>query len=71
MFLESILGWHGPKSHSTENLRNGTFSSLPTTASNLTWPILSSMPKDYQIDQDDEVSLISKHRSINVAYIHS
>ncbi|XP_077347587.1 oxysterol-binding protein-related protein 10 [Lithobates pipiens] len=54
VMTESILGWHGPKSHSTENLRNGTFSSLPTTASNLTWPILSSMPKDYQIDQEDE-----------------
>nr|DBA24918.1 TPA: hypothetical protein GDO54_012511 [Pyxicephalus adspersus] len=54
VMTESILGWHGPKSHSMENLKNGTFSSLPTTASNLTWPILSSMPKDYQIDHDDE-----------------
>ncbi|KAM5158289.1 oxysterol-binding protein-related protein 10 [Mantella aurantiaca] len=54
VMTESILGWHGTKSHSTENLKNGSFSSLPTTASNLTWPILSSMPKDYQVDQEDE-----------------
>ncbi|KAM3928769.1 oxysterol-binding protein-related protein 10 isoform 2-T2 [Leptodactylus fuscus] len=46
---ESILGWHGPKSHSTENLKNGSYSSLPTATVNLTWPILPSMPKDYQI----------------------
>ncbi|KAM4028943.1 oxysterol-binding protein-related protein 10 isoform 2-T2 [Anomaloglossus baeobatrachus] len=52
---ESILGWQGPKSHSTENLKNGSFSSLPTATANLTWPILPSMPKDYQIlDQDIE-----------------
>ncbi|XP_069814734.1 oxysterol-binding protein-related protein 10 isoform X3 [Dendropsophus ebraccatus] len=52
---ESILGWQGPKSHSTENLKNGSFSSLSTTTANLTWPILPSMPKEYQIlDQDIE-----------------
>lgn len=52
---ENILGWHGPKSHSTENLKNESFSSLPTATANLTWPILPSMPKDYQIlDQDIE-----------------
>ncbi|XP_073534134.1 oxysterol-binding protein-related protein 10 isoform X1 [Phyllobates terribilis] len=52
---ESILGWQGTKSHSTENLKNGSFSSLPTATANLTWPILPSMPKDYQIlDQDIE-----------------
>ncbi|XP_018419259.1 PREDICTED: oxysterol-binding protein-related protein 10 isoform X2 [Nanorana parkeri] len=54
VMTESIMDWHGPKSQSTENLKNGTFSSLPTTASNLTWPMLSSMPKDYQIDQEHE-----------------
>ncbi|KAG9476117.1 hypothetical protein GDO78_002939 [Eleutherodactylus coqui] len=52
---ENILGWHGPKSHSTENLKNGSFSSLPTATANLTWPMLPSMPKDYHIlDQDIE-----------------
>ncbi|XP_077125081.1 oxysterol-binding protein-related protein 10 isoform X2 [Ranitomeya variabilis] len=52
---ESILGWQGTKSHSTENLKNGSFSSLPTATANLTWPILPSMPQDYQIlDQDIE-----------------
>ncbi|XP_056376063.1 oxysterol-binding protein-related protein 10 isoform X1 [Hyla sarda] len=50
---ESILGWHGPMSHSTENLNNGSFSSLPTATANLTWPILPSMPKDYQILNQD------------------
>ncbi|XP_075683288.1 oxysterol-binding protein-related protein 10 isoform X2 [Rhinoderma darwinii] len=52
---ENIMGWHEPKSHSTENLKNGSFSSLPTASANLTWPILPSLPKDYQIlDQDIE-----------------
>ncbi|XP_073424770.1 oxysterol-binding protein-related protein 10 [Dendrobates tinctorius] len=52
---ESILGWQGTKSRSTENLKNGSFSSLPTATANLTWPILPSMPQDYQIlDQDIE-----------------
>ncbi|XP_069586126.1 oxysterol-binding protein-related protein 10 [Ranitomeya imitator] len=52
---ESILGWQGTKSHSTENLKNGSFSSLPAATANLTWPILPSMPQDYQIlDQDIE-----------------
>ncbi|XP_072009673.1 oxysterol-binding protein-related protein 10 isoform X3 [Engystomops pustulosus] len=52
---ESVLGWQGPTSHSTENLKNGSFSSLPSATGNLTWPILPSMPKDYQLlDQDIE-----------------
>ncbi|XP_063778356.1 oxysterol-binding protein-related protein 10 isoform X3 [Pseudophryne corroboree] len=55
VMTESILGWHGPKSHSTENLKNESFSSLPSATANLTWPILPSTPKDYQIlDQDIE-----------------
>ncbi|XP_075068484.1 oxysterol-binding protein-related protein 10 isoform X2 [Mixophyes fleayi] len=55
VMTESILGWHGQQSHSTENLKNESFSSLSTATANLTWPILPSMPKDYQIlDQDIE-----------------
>ncbi|KAM8967074.1 oxysterol-binding protein-related protein 10 [Pelodytes ibericus] len=51
---ESILGWPGPKSPSSENLKNGSFSSLPSSSTNLTWPILPSL-QDYQIhDQDLE-----------------
>ncbi|KAM4705122.1 oxysterol-binding protein-related protein 10 [Rhinophrynus dorsalis] len=52
---DSIIDWHGPKSHSTENLKNGSLSSLPSASGNLTWPILPSMPQDYQIlDRDTE-----------------
>ncbi|KAM9307910.1 oxysterol-binding protein-related protein 10 [Gastrophryne carolinensis] len=57
LIKESITGWRGPKSHSTENLKNETLSSLPTSTSNLTWPILSSMPKDYIVDEDIEVTM--------------
>ncbi|XP_053323980.1 oxysterol-binding protein-related protein 10 isoform X2 [Spea bombifrons] len=46
---DNILSWHGPKSHSTENLKNGSLTSLPSSSANLTWPMLPSMPQDYQI----------------------
>ncbi|XP_060036467.1 oxysterol-binding protein-related protein 10 isoform X2 [Erinaceus europaeus] len=43
---ESILGWHGPKSHSTEQLKNGTFGSLPSASANMTWAILPNPTED-------------------------
>ncbi|CAN2389730.1 phosphatidylserine binding, partial [Pristimantis euphronides] len=49
LLSENILGWHGPKSHSTENPKNGSFSSLPSATANLTWPILPSTPEDYEL----------------------
>ncbi|XP_063308292.1 oxysterol-binding protein-related protein 10 [Pelobates fuscus] len=52
---ENILEWPQPKSDSTENLKNGSLISLPSSDSNLTWPILQSIPQEYQIlDQDVE-----------------
>ncbi|KAE8596776.1 hypothetical protein XENTR_v10016236 [Xenopus tropicalis] len=50
---DSILSWHGPKSHSTENLKNGHLSSLPSSDTNLTWPIIPSMPQDYKVLERD------------------
>ncbi|KAG8442902.1 hypothetical protein GDO86_011638 [Hymenochirus boettgeri] len=41
---DSILSWHGPKSHSTENFKNDAI---------LTWPIMSSLPQDYKILERD------------------
>ncbi|XP_004676414.1 PREDICTED: oxysterol-binding protein-related protein 10 isoform X2 [Condylura cristata] len=43
---ENILGWHGPKSHSTEQLKNGTFGSLPSASANITWAILPNSTED-------------------------
>lgn len=43
---ENILGWHGPKSHSTEQLKNGTFGSLPSASANITWAILPNSAED-------------------------
>ncbi|XP_048204566.1 oxysterol-binding protein-related protein 10 isoform X2 [Perognathus longimembris pacificus] len=37
---ENILGWHGPKSHSAEQLKNGTLGSLPSASANITWALL-------------------------------
>ncbi|XP_037381557.1 oxysterol-binding protein-related protein 10 isoform X5 [Talpa occidentalis] len=45
---ENILGWHGPKSHSTEQLKNGTFGSLPSASANITWAILPNSAEDEQ-----------------------
>ncbi|XP_057562412.1 oxysterol-binding protein-related protein 10 isoform X3 [Hippopotamus amphibius kiboko] len=43
---ESILGWHGPKSHSTEQLKNGTLGSLPSASASITWAILPNSAED-------------------------
>ncbi|XP_044944939.1 oxysterol-binding protein-related protein 10 isoform X3 [Mustela putorius furo] len=45
---ENILGWHGPKSHSTEQLKNGTLGSLPSASANITWAILPNSAEDEQ-----------------------
>ncbi|XP_047387550.1 oxysterol-binding protein-related protein 10 isoform X1 [Sciurus carolinensis] len=45
---ENILGWHGPKSHSTEQLKNGTLGSLPSASANITWAILPNSTEDEQ-----------------------
>ncbi|XP_065741134.1 oxysterol-binding protein-related protein 10 isoform X2 [Phocoena phocoena] len=45
---ESILGWHGPKSHSTEQLKNGTLGSLPSASASITWAILPNSVEDEQ-----------------------
>ncbi|TFK11834.1 G1/S-specific cyclin-D1 [Platysternon megacephalum] len=44
---ENILGWHGPKSHSTE-LKNGAFSSLSSASANITWAIVPTATQDGQ-----------------------
>ncbi|XP_010189247.1 PREDICTED: oxysterol-binding protein-related protein 10-like, partial [Mesitornis unicolor] len=45
---EGILGWPGPKSHSTEQLKNGALSSLSSASANLTWAIVPSAVQDGQ-----------------------
>ncbi|KAM7063540.1 oxysterol-binding protein-related protein 10 isoform 2-T3 [Molossus nigricans] len=45
---ENTLGWPGPKSHSTEQLKNGTFGSLPPASANITWAILPNSAEDDQ-----------------------
>uniref|UniRef100_A0A8C6FTZ1 Oxysterol-binding protein n=1 Tax=Moschus moschiferus TaxID=68415 RepID=A0A8C6FTZ1_MOSMO len=45
---ESILGWHGPKSHSTEQLKNGALGSLPSASASITWAILPNSTEDEQ-----------------------
>nr|XP_033786001.1 oxysterol-binding protein-related protein 10 isoform X2 [Geotrypetes seraphini] len=37
---ESILEWHVPKSHSTEQLKNGSLSSLSSANANVTWTLM-------------------------------
>ncbi|KAM9164304.1 oxysterol-binding protein-related protein 10 isoform 1-T1 [Pangshura tecta] len=44
---ENILGWHGPKSHSTE-LKNGAFSSLSSASANITWAVVPTATQDGQ-----------------------
>ncbi|XP_036616010.1 oxysterol-binding protein-related protein 10 [Trichosurus vulpecula] len=34
------LGWHGPKSHSTDQLRNGVVGLLPSSGASITWAAL-------------------------------
>ncbi|NXD69953.1 OSB10 protein, partial [Eolophus roseicapillus] len=43
---EGILGWSGPKSHSTEQLKNGALSSLSTASASITWAIVPSAAQD-------------------------
>ncbi|KAM6375809.1 oxysterol-binding protein-related protein 10 isoform 1-T1 [Alca torda] len=43
-----ILGWPGPKSHSTEQLKNGALSSLSSASANITWAIVPSAAQDGQ-----------------------
>ncbi|XP_019666402.2 oxysterol-binding protein-related protein 10 isoform X2 [Felis catus] len=50
---ENILGWHGPESHSTEQLRNGTLGSLPAASANVTWAILPNSAEDEQSPQPE------------------
>ncbi|KAM9198984.1 oxysterol-binding protein-related protein 10 isoform 1-T1 [Mergus octosetaceus] len=45
---EGILGWPGPKSHSTEQLKNGALSSLSSASANITWAIVPSATQDGQ-----------------------
>ncbi|KAM9649209.1 oxysterol-binding protein-related protein 10 isoform 3-T3 [Morphnus guianensis] len=45
---EGILGWPGPKSHSTEQLKNGALSSLSSASANITWAIVPSAAQDGQ-----------------------
>ncbi|NWQ82463.1 OSB10 protein, partial [Columbina picui] len=48
---EGILGWAGPKSHSTEQLKNGALSSLSSASANITWAIVPSAAQDGQAVQ--------------------
>ncbi|GAB5576907.1 oxysterol-binding protein-related protein 10 isoform X3 [Prionailurus iriomotensis] len=50
---ENILGWHGPESHSAEQLRNGTLGSLPAASANVTWAILPNSAEDEQSPQPE------------------
>nr|XP_039336108.1 oxysterol-binding protein-related protein 10 isoform X1 [Saimiri boliviensis boliviensis] len=50
---ENILGWHRPKSHSTEQLKNGTLGSLPSASANITWAILPNSTEDEQTSQPE------------------
>uniref|UniRef100_H0XZJ0 Oxysterol-binding protein n=1 Tax=Otolemur garnettii TaxID=30611 RepID=H0XZJ0_OTOGA len=50
---ENILGWHGPKSHSTEQMKNGTLGSLPSASANITWAILPNSAEDEQTLQPE------------------
>ncbi|XP_019364251.1 PREDICTED: oxysterol-binding protein-related protein 10 [Gavialis gangeticus] len=45
---ENILGWHGPKSHSTDELKNGALSSLSSASASLTWAIVPTAMQDGQ-----------------------
>ncbi|OXB68151.1 hypothetical protein ASZ78_008669, partial [Callipepla squamata] len=45
---DGILGWPGPKSHSSEQLKNGALSSLSSASANITWAIVPSAAQDGQ-----------------------
>ncbi|XP_062071692.1 oxysterol-binding protein-related protein 10 isoform X2 [Lepus europaeus] len=50
---EHILGWPGPKSHSTEQLRSGALGSLPPASANITWAVLPNSAEDGQPSQPE------------------
>ncbi|XP_073930154.1 oxysterol-binding protein-related protein 10 isoform X2 [Castor canadensis] len=50
---ENILGWHGPKSHSAEQLKNGTLGSLPSASANITWAILPNSAEEEQTSEPE------------------
>ncbi|XP_006030272.1 oxysterol-binding protein-related protein 10 [Alligator sinensis] len=50
---ENILGWHGPKSHSTDELKNGALSSLSSASASLTWAIVPTAMQDGQALQSN------------------
>ncbi|XP_039105756.1 oxysterol-binding protein-related protein 10 isoform X2 [Hyaena hyaena] len=45
---ENILGWHGPESHSTEPLKNGTLGPVPSASANISWAIVPNAAEDAQ-----------------------
>ncbi|XP_060241092.1 oxysterol-binding protein-related protein 10 isoform X3 [Meriones unguiculatus] len=50
---ETILGWHGPMSHSTDQLKNGTLGSLPSASANITWAILPNSAEEEHSSQPE------------------
>ncbi|XP_031199010.1 oxysterol-binding protein-related protein 10 isoform X1 [Mastomys coucha] len=50
---ETILGWHGPTSHSTDQLKNGTLGSLPSASANITWAILPNSAEEEHSSQPE------------------
>ncbi|XP_075820362.1 oxysterol-binding protein-related protein 10 isoform X2 [Microtus pennsylvanicus] len=50
---ETILGWHGPTSHSTDQLKNGTLGSLPSASANITWAILPNSSEEEHDSQPE------------------
>lgn len=62
---EGILGWSGPKSHSTEQLKNGALSSLSSASANITWAIVPSAAQDVQaLQPNTEVSVLGLCRTL-------
>ncbi|XP_054847286.1 oxysterol-binding protein-related protein 10 isoform X2 [Eublepharis macularius] len=60
---ENILGWHGPKSHSAEPLKNGALSSLTSASASLTWAIVPTATQEEHVQPATECSA---HESILV-----
>ncbi|KAM4842153.1 oxysterol-binding protein-related protein 10 isoform 2-T2 [Thomomys bottae] len=50
---ENIVGWHGPKSHSAEQLKNGTLGSLPSSSANITWALLPNSAEEGSTSQPE------------------
>lgn len=55
---ENILGWYGPKSLSTEPMKNGALSSLTSASANLTWAIVPTGTQEEQMQSAVEVSMV-------------